>query len=243
MNSEADLFEHVIGFDVRFGPQHYVNRRWPPTSRQEYLLRPEIDWPMSIDDWVWPSAFRYARKQGSVALGMIDGVIDTSPLDFWHEVLDLWTDLGAMVDRIERDPVSRTHHLVPIVITVLCFPEERPKDSSGPDFFFSETKPDRRPADWKLVGYDIADRGRISGLSNCGYTIDELTTFRKTWAFCLNDYGLAATIKDAFALKAATDLRVQEHAPFWVFALYRQPVTTPPSRITIERPGERPLQG
>jgi len=47
----------LLEFDVRIAKDQYVGRRWDKDSRAEYLLRPDIEWPLSVDRGVWPSVF------------------------------------------------------------------------------------------------------------------------------------------------------------------------------------------
>jgi hypothetical protein len=83
------------------------------------------------------------------------------------------------------------------------------------------TVPDRIPEGSTLLGYDVADAGRISGLSNCGYTEGEVRAMGPVWADRLNSFGLLSTLEDAVAFRQQCDQRVPEHAPFWVYALWR----------------------
>jgi hypothetical protein len=61
----------------------------------------------------------------------------------------------------------------------------------------------------------------LSGLSNCGYEPPERATFRRDWARRLNDHHLFEDLATARGFRDATDGRVSEHAPFFVFALFR----------------------
>jgi hypothetical protein len=47
----------LIQFDVRMAEEQYVTRHWLRDARAEYLLRPDISWPLSVDPLVWPSVF------------------------------------------------------------------------------------------------------------------------------------------------------------------------------------------
>jgi hypothetical protein len=74
---------------------------------------------------------------------------------------------------------------------------------------------------WRLLGYDIADAGQISGLSNCGYTPEETATLGPKWASRLNDHHLFGDQEAAFAFVEIANARVPEHAPFHVYSLFR----------------------
>ena len=89
------------------------------------------------------------------------------------------------------------------------------------------TVPDRIPEGSTLLGYDVADAGWISGLSNCGYTEGDLRAMGPVWADRLNSFGLLSNLEDAVAFRQQCDQRVPEHAPFWVSTLWRLSITGP----------------
>ena len=72
---------------------------------------------------------------------------------------------------------------------------------------------------WKLLGFDVADEGRISGLCNCGYKASEVEQLR-AWKDKLNAHGLFSALDDAIAFVDVTNERVKEHAPFYVYGLF-----------------------
>ena len=73
---------------------------------------------------------------------------------------------------------------------------------------------------WPLLGFDVADHGRLSGLSNCGYDSLTVDVWRARWGPLLNDSHLFDNRKAADEFRAVTDARVDEHAPFLVYGLY-----------------------
>lgn len=82
---------------------------------------------------------------------------------------------------------------------------------------------DQRSNRWKcgcsaLLGFDVADAGFWSGLSNCGYTTEELARLRPEWSKRINDFGLLQSGGDALTFREVSDRRVPEHAPFWVYS-------------------------
>ena len=70
-----------------------------------------------------------------------------------------------------------------------------------------------------FLGYDIADEGFISGLSNCGYEASE-RHLRDGWGPYLNDWHLFSQREQAISFQRMTDQRVAEHAPFCIYGLY-----------------------
>ncbi len=74
--------------------------------------------------------------------------------------------------------------------------------------------------EWTLLGFDVADAGLVSGLSNCGYDQAEIAALRSSWATHLNEHHLFTDVRRAFSFRDLSDPRVPEHAPFFVYGLY-----------------------
>jgi hypothetical protein len=85
-----------------------------------------------------------------------------------------------------------------------------------------DTAPEAVDAAWTLLGYDVSDAALLSGLSNCGYD-DERPRLQAAWAEHLNEHHLFRDATRADGFRAETDARVPEHAPFFVYGLYRVP--------------------
>jgi hypothetical protein len=85
----------------------------------------------------------------------------------------------------------------------------------------SSAVPKSPPAGWSLLGFDVADSSFLSGLANCGYT-DHLVLLeaRKNWANRLNEWHLFQEEDAARSFREEVDIRVPEHAPFFVFGLW-----------------------
>lgn len=74
---------------------------------------------------------------------------------------------------------------------------------------------------YDFLGYDVADYGRLSGLTNCGYTPEEAASLAPVWAPRLNEWHLFDNPDDAEAYADVTDKRVPEHAPFYAYGIYQ----------------------
>ncbi len=213
----------LLQFDVRAGKEQYVNRRWTAGSRAEYLLRPDIEWPLSIDQGVWPSVFYQKAFENPINA---DSAIEIEP---------------AVHDRCEVDLERlRTYYdshralaLGGVFIAVELVSE---KEAEGDLMYYvidgniqcgiplEHAVPDRPPDGSSLLGYDVADAGWISGLANCSYTKEDVRDLGPVWAPALNSFGLLTTLEDAIRFREVCDRRVPEHAPFWIYALWRLPI-------------------
>lgn len=207
------LHSLLLGFDLCQRPERYLEQAWSPERRREFLLRPDIAWPKSVDPMVWPSIFRYDTHP--YELGWV-AVPD--PTDIRHRAHLVWQDYAAMIAAAGAALADS----IPVRIDVLCERDPRRTDAWG---LAASMRPPQDPHEstWRLLGYDVADSGLISGLSNCGYTGAEREECRRTWSPGLNRDGLFTRQNDANGFRAATDRRIPEHAPFFVFALHALP--------------------
>lgn len=73
----------------------------------------------------------------------------------------------------------------------------------------------------ELLGFDVADRLLISGISNCQLDRDELTAIRSEWAYAINDNGLVREVRLARNLRSVCDRLIPEHAPFEIYRIQR----------------------
>jgi hypothetical protein len=73
----------------------------------------------------------------------------------------------------------------------------------------------------ELLGYDVADEVMTSGLSNCSYSDEDKGRLRPLWGSRLNRFHLFDRADLSSQFKGITEARVPEHAPFFVFGVYR----------------------
>ena len=153
--------------------------------------------PLSVDALVWPSVF--------------GGLTD---LGWTGPVQALWDDLERMDRKLQALPTTPRWR-----IAVAWVPESDARGGAGPPI--PETTPDVLGDGWSILGFDVADGMHISGLSNCGYEPSEKAIFRRDWAGALNEHHLFESPVTARAFRDATEARVPEHAPFFVYCVLR----------------------
>ena len=171
-----------------------------PDRLEQYLLKTNARAPRSTDTTVWPSVFN-----------RID-----MPLPSWTGTLfNLWADLAELENHLMQFSSAARVQLVMAAFTI---------DSETIDGIVrpSELKPSNVDASWEFLGFDVSDKGFISGLMNCGYDPDERQTLRSQWADHLNDHHLFEKLDDARAFVDVSNGRVPEHAPFFAFGLWQR---------------------
>lgn len=205
-------WHRLLGFDIRVDFKAQSNY-WTQKRRKTYLLNAEVEQPLSVDSAVWPSVFEFPSI---IADGMPRPAAPRLAVDAAVIEQQLWLNLEAM-----RKSVRNSNGIggKEIAIEILAETELSP-DKFGSSILERSPTPSELPGQSQLAGYDLADAGFLSGLSNCAYVQDERLVLGKEWNSRLNAYGLFAQLADAIKFKNITDSRVREHAPFWVFALY-----------------------
>lgn len=202
----------LLGFDARelFLPPSF----WDAERRASYLLRDDVQKPLSVDVLVWPSLFGDGLPEQECArLGL-----DVWSFTEWRGPNQhLWADLTLMREAL-GELSSQPHWLVAVSWVST---EGFARQTSGLGPYHEPTAPPTVSEDWVLLGFDVADSGHISGLTNCGYRPAEVGGLRAAWAPSLNEHHLFADVDQAFAFKALADRRVAEHAPFFVYGLWR----------------------
>lgn len=189
----------LVGFDANETELDGRKTPLPDHVREVFLLRPEIELPYSVDGHVWPSVW-----------GMSDQSQDNEN--------GLWLNLAKMQQRlVER---GRTAILVAVELFV---PSNPPSFGFPYSLIDSTPEPQTIPEGSTCLGFDVADAGFWSGLSNCGYSEEQRAELRPKWHDRINDVGLLKSEQDALEFRELSDVRVSEHAPFWVFRLSRLP--------------------
>ena len=215
-----------VGYDIRLCADAYLPRFWSTDRRDRFLLRPEIDWPLSFDPTVWPSVF--SSPDEVQAPGIEDWwperppTIVAQPVNKRYDAfIDLWPDLDEMLAAF-RKHASPGACGVPIAVEMVgdATPESGIAPWANVD---TEVAVQSRPGNWTFLGYDACDFGWVSGLGNCGGKPDEMQRLRADWKDRLNEFGLFPSDADATRYCEISDQRIAEHAPFRVFALYRAP--------------------
>jgi len=208
---------YLVGFDIRLSAEQYVKSWWDQKRRDEYLLRPDTQWPLSVDGLVWPSMFRVAK---------LDSLPDLAP-----HVIDVTP--GRFPDFANLEQLKKIRELAGrsdgIITAFDLYTEKVPEgehityERSGNTYGFEipVTNPESLPRLTEFLGFDVADEAHISGLSNCGYKEEEKRSLGKLWGKRLNKYGLLPSLGDAVEFREMTNGRVPEHAPFWIIGIHR----------------------
>lgn len=217
--------QRLISFDVRLNKDGYVMAFWDDEHRKRFLLQSDIEWPLSIDPLVWPSVFFTKIFRDSTKLPY--GSIEVDPITDGGEY---WLSLEAMKAHYEAHKSPSTNG---VFICVQLFSEQQLSGNivpyvDGKDIQcglpMGHTIPSNPPFGSEILGYDVADASRISGLMNCEYTINEKQRLAPIWKSRLNAFGLLDTLPDAVEFRDVCNARIPEHSPFWVYGISQLPI-------------------
>lgn len=207
----------LLGFDIRRPFEDSTDVLWSQKRRDLYLLNSGTRWPLSIDNLVWLSVFRYAEPVPAVAALQQLATISADP-EYTED--GLWIDLPRMRESYQRAKSQGTQKGVEIGVDLVA-PTGLSLDQFRSPLLDRNTSPSKVPQSASLLGFDVADSALVSGLSNCSYKTEEKHNLREGWSEKLNEHGLFRNVDDAIGFKSINDRRVSGHAPFWVFGLYR----------------------
>jgi hypothetical protein len=206
----------TLGFDVLvasdIASQRYEHAK--PT-RERFFLRPEIQWPVSVDRVTCPSIFQPTNKNFPRT---ITGLVPDWPKDELN-ILGLWINLHHMLNWLKTTASLNELIRFPVAFRIAF------EHSANTDPLWQVIGQTERPQetvnDWIHLGYDIADRDQTSALSGFEYTHDEMARARSRWGSTLNDWGLLADKESAMAFRDFSDERLPGQAPFYVYEIFK----------------------
>ncbi|MBA3874887.1 MAG: hypothetical protein H0X30_37650 [Anaerolineae bacterium] len=204
--------EAMVGFDVREIQSNFAEM-WTPDRQALYLLRTDLDKPLSTDDMVWLRVFRNVKVD--LPTWVWEPVLVSARIDLPAWVgprHDTWENLKQMqAFMVEHRAELSPMRYWTIAITQCVSPEEVAA-------WYPIVPPDVAP-EWTFLGYDVSDYFLLSGLMNCGYQTED-GDLKGQWAHKLNRYHLFDKMDDALAFAQFSDGRVKEHAPFFAYGIY-----------------------
>jgi len=211
----SSLETRLLGFDKRRGAEDFKSNEWPPQRRELFLLNQSIDCPLSVDSAVWPTMFCYEGASSIPSPAPYTRAVNPG-----YQIDGIWSDLEFMRRTFVQNRVEDNSLGVDVAIEVFVTPAHS-FDEFESLLRESRVVPDAIPLGSTFLGYDVADSSLYSGLCNCGYSVSDKKLLSMQWSSKLNEFGLFRDLNDALQFRVITDARVLEHAPFWIFGLYR----------------------
>jgi len=176
---------------------------WDYSRRAMFLINEDAPAPYSLDTNVWSRTLptQLAESFGHDGSPLMLDVVNAPRkiVRAWNSREYQWSDLvnGLRAHLLEGD----------IMI------------GYSPNLVYCEAFFDG----FALLGYDVSDWPgfSISGICNCGYNQNEKPEIKREFGQLLNDRHLFVDFESATAFANHCDIRVSEHAPFRVNAIYQ----------------------
>jgi hypothetical protein len=211
----------MVGYDVRWFPPGFLTSRWDAALRMKYLLRPGIVRPFSVGKTVWPSRFQVGEGERDVFSGYPEN-IRLDPDENTHFYLfGLWDSYGEMLANYK--PASEPAY---VLGAGLLRKEQYPADAGfKTDEWWraihgSPIDPPEPKGEWNLLGYDVANSGLTSAMTNFSLPEAELALLREKWAGGINDHGLFSAADEAVRFCLDANVRLADEGPFYVWELF-----------------------
>lgn len=203
--------EYLLGYDVR---EMFldVESAWDQARREQYLLKLDVKKPLSVDCAVWPYFFDPCKSQ--------------NPHDWRIGCHDLWEDAEGLKILVESEEgrLDKAFEIIGITLTVLSYVDaEQWCQQQGILMNTLNKRMVKQNTAWIKLGFDVADGGMISGLSNCGYEpeAENVWKIREQWWPLLNEHHLFDKLEDAKQFREFANIREKDQSPFFVFGIYR----------------------
>ena len=214
-NIVLDWYKKAFGIPIMKGKEV-----WSEERKRDYLYKLDVTQPYSTDTLVWPSVF---------------DIFDISRPDYVGFYNDLWEDLENLRRHINSQK-NIPFHIISIVLQYnTCNREEKEewqKLLAGIAYTsghwikgksFACAKPSVIDKEWALTGYDVSDMFGLSGLLNCGFSPknENIEKLKNKWSRHLNAHHLFNNLNKAVEFKNLSNERIKEHAPFFVYGIYK----------------------
>jgi hypothetical protein len=180
-----------------------------------------VRYPLSVDKTVWPSRFRIGQE---VLQFDKDILVDSATGNSYFMAFGLWEGLGEMI--AEYVPCQGGDCAIAVFVYVPdASVDDRAivggtNDSWWTAIMEAEPQPSDIQDDWIELGYDVANSGFLSALSNCGFSDDERDKMRALWRSQINHIGLLADLDAAKMYCVDAHRRAASDGPFFVFKLF-----------------------
>jgi len=202
----------ILGLQLRTSV-HNLTSLWSNEERETYLLVPTTEFPLSVDESVWPQAFDWPERSDT-----------TADEELAHQLFEnFFYSVGGPnycqfslngLELARLLPPTRGHVIAVGVQTELA---DHLRTLHGDRF--PKLSPNVVTSAY-LLGYDVCDSRFRSGLMHCGVDADKKVRLRKKFGASVNRHGLFDLLEVAVRFAAAIDELVPEHAPTLPVSLF-----------------------
>lgn len=203
--------ESLLGFKVRMPPKNLPP--WPLERRKTYLLRADVNRPLSVDPRIWPD-LEYAdlAPTDPQYADLVAEVFDDYYRDSVSNGLNIYTKSSA--DRLRRLRQG-------LIVAFTANSKDAVMLRRLHKIDESQLSPSElRSSGFRRLGYDVADQWLYSGLMNCALNASERKLLSPKFQAALNDAGLFTSAQLAEKFRLQCNRLIPEHAPFLVYGIW-----------------------
>jgi hypothetical protein len=245
--SEEMLSPQLLGYDVRLDKSVYRTQLWSLEYRESLLLDSGVEWPLSVDSYVWPSYFIPQGRLQVTEWGeeiappfVLDRAIVVDLEETRYLALRLWANLSAMLECYTRQKRDATPGIV-VAVELLVGDLESDVALDPP------VRPSVVADDWSFLGYDVLEQLMHSALAGLALAPEKRRPLRGRVSPQLNRHGLFSNRHDALDFEATADQLSPDWKSFCVCGLYRIPgsggsLEVPPSKAAPNATDQTQLQ-
>jgi hypothetical protein len=223
--------ERLVGFDAREWWRGF-GAAWSQERRGRFLLRADVDKPLSTDTSVWPSIYDLGDSRVGYLPAEPPALL--APPAWTGPVQQMWAELDALRGHLRAagEPRVPPHRLVGVALVAGASAKPdletwmRPLPDHSARLVEGAVAPSTPGPGWSALGFDVSDTWLLSGLSNCGYSASELAGLRSEFGPYLNRHHLFDEVEPAVRFARLRSGQVTEHAPFFVYRIWSIPEET-----------------
>jgi hypothetical protein len=222
------LSPQLLGYDVRLDHSVYVSQLWSRDFRDSLLLKTNVEWPLSVSWYVWPSYFLPRSRLELQASGeevapsfVLERAIVVDLEETRYLALNLWGSLSAMLESYRRQKRDAARGVVIAVWLEHFLPVGHPQLEGVLD---PAVVPNIVRDDWLFLGYDVTDEFMDSALAGLALPPEDRLHLRASVSPKLNQYGLFSSREDALEFEATAERLALNPRSFCVCGLYRLPL-------------------
>ncbi len=188
--------ETLLGYDLR--EKITVDSGWTSERKERNLLNPDTEKPLSIDEYVWSKAKASGGEKN---------------------YMNLSNDLENF-----KKPGGKSLAAKGKLVAMTIVRTNEKKKLSDKYFKKSGAKAYSKKSGWKLIGYDVCNKDRISLLTNFDHGKMGVSGLFKKWGKYLNHHHLFDTLDYAMLFRDFSDSLYPEEETFFIFGIYEVPI-------------------